>query len=179
MNYFLDTEFYERPGRISLISIGLVAEDGREYYAESKDAPYAEIEKDEWLADNVLANLDGGYGLAKGRDANGVVVSSISEFYGEKWRTIPEICGEVTDFTDKDHEPIFYGYYADYDWVVFCWLFGRMVDLPSKFPFYCRDLKQEMDRQGVENIIPQPTGEHNALIDARWNMRLWEALGKP
>ena len=20
----------------------------------------------------------------------------------------------------------FYGYYADYDWVVFCWLFGKM-----------------------------------------------------
>lgn len=43
-------------------------------------------------------------------------------------------------------EPInFYAYYADYDWVVFCWLFGRMIDLPKGFPMYCIDLKQELD----------------------------------
>ena len=42
-------------------------------------------------------------------------------------------------------KPEFYAYYADYDWVVFCWLFGRMVDLPEGFPMYCIDLKQELD----------------------------------
>lgn len=39
----------------------------------------------------------------------------------------------------------FYAYYADYDWVAFCWLFGKMMDLPKGFPMYCIDLKQEMD----------------------------------
>lgn len=39
----------------------------------------------------------------------------------------------------------FYAYYADYDWVVFCWLFGKMVKLPKGFPKYCRDLKQTID----------------------------------
>ncbi|AGO47484.1 Rnase H [Cellulophaga phage phi19:3] len=51
MNYFLDTEFLEGPQKkrifgipygetpntIDLISIGIVSEDGREYYAISKD----------------------------------------------------------------------------------------------------------------------------------------------
>ena len=46
MNYFLDTEFLEGTQKtlfgkskptIDLISIGIVAEDGREYYAISKD----------------------------------------------------------------------------------------------------------------------------------------------
>ena len=46
MKYYLDTEFHEyqrrplfsKPFRtIELISIGIVAEDGREYYAISKD----------------------------------------------------------------------------------------------------------------------------------------------
>lgn len=42
-------------------------------------------------------------------------------------------------------KPEFYGYYADYYWVVFCWLFGRMIDLPKGFPMYCIDLKQMLD----------------------------------
>lgn len=43
------------------------------------------------------------------------------------------------------NQPEFYAYYADYDWVVFCWLFGRMIDLPKGFPMYCKDLKQLVD----------------------------------
>lgn len=55
----------------------------------------------------------------------------------------------------------FYGYYADYDWVVFCWLFGKMIDLPKGFPKYCIDLKQELDRRfpngkyGTTVVIPK------------------------
>ena len=37
MKYWMDTEFIERPYTIDLISIGLVAEDGREFYAESSE----------------------------------------------------------------------------------------------------------------------------------------------
>ena len=39
MKYFLDTEFSERGPMwpIQLISIGIVAEDGREFYAHSED----------------------------------------------------------------------------------------------------------------------------------------------
>jgi hypothetical protein len=49
------------------------------------------------------------------------------------------------EINDKSLNPEFYGYYSDYDWVVFCWLFGRMNDLPKGFPMYCRDLKQMLD----------------------------------
>ena len=35
MKYFYDTEFIEDGSTIELISIGVVAEDGREYYAVS------------------------------------------------------------------------------------------------------------------------------------------------
>ena len=47
--------------------------------------------------------------------------------------------------------PRFIGYYSDYDWVVFCWIFGKMNYLPSHFPQYCYDLKQELDRK-VESL---------------------------
>lgn len=44
-------------------------------------------------------------------------------------------------------KPEFYGYYSDYDWVAFCWLFGKMIDLPKGFPMYCKDLKQMLDEK--------------------------------
>jgi hypothetical protein len=40
MKYWMDTEFIERPYTIDLISIGLVAEDGREFYAESSEVDW-------------------------------------------------------------------------------------------------------------------------------------------
>jgi 3' exoribonuclease, RNase T-like len=40
MKYWLDTEFIEHPFKIDLISIGLVAEDGREFYAESSEVDW-------------------------------------------------------------------------------------------------------------------------------------------
>jgi hypothetical protein len=75
----------------------------------------------------------------------------------------------------------FYGYFADYDWVIFCWIFGRMIDLPKGYPYYCRDLKQMMDDMGLDSNwkdkrCPDPKDEHNALADAIWNKSLYEAL---
>ncbi len=66
MKYFLDTEFQEgfhKPlfGKkrhfIDLISIGIVAEDGRQYYAVSKDFNLKSAWKDEWLRENVLKQV--------------------------------------------------------------------------------------------------------------------------
>ena len=37
MKYFYDTEFLEDGHTFDLISIGIVAEDGREYYARSEE----------------------------------------------------------------------------------------------------------------------------------------------
>ena len=80
-------------------------------------------------------------------------------------------------------EPIeFYAYYADYDWVVLCWLFGRMIDLPKGFPMYCKDLKQMLDEvwkfrsdypyPAFHPSYPKQANEHNALDDAKWHLAL-------
>ena len=108
------------------------------------------------------------------------------------------------DFYPNDTpKPQFYAYYADYDWVVFCWLFGRMIDLPKCFPMYCNDLKQIMDSKVIEYFLredgshysndpiedkirlienfkdyPKQTNEHNALADAKWNEELYKFLNK-
>lgn len=83
----------------------------------------------------------------------------------------------------------FYAYYGAYDWVAFCWIFGKMIDLPKGFHMYCRDLKQildekEMARQDGTDMVelrnlptyPKQENEHNALADAKWNKELYYFL---
>ena len=107
---------------------------------------------------------------------------SIHEVFG----TISLIRDKLLDFFHTNHhddgEDIqFYGYYADYDWVIFCWIFGCMIDLPNGLPMYCRDLKQMMDERKLnkawkEKYCPDPEGEHNALVDAIWNAKLYNEI---
>lgn len=152
MKYWFDTEFYEDGRTIDLISIGVAAEDGREYYAESF---YAEglASKSDWLKQNVLPHLQSPVRLLRRHMAQ-----EIKEFMGQG----PEI----------------WAYYADYDWVALCQLFGRMIDLPEGWPMYCRDLKQLADDRGL--VLPvQPTPEHHALNDARWTKEAWEFVMQP
>lgn len=125
------------------------------------------------------------------------IASEIIKFtYGLSESDIYDDSVGVINNNVSDGEPIeFYAYNADYDWVVFCWLFGRMIDLPKGFPMYCFDLKQELDSKVRELIIddgwfenddldgklkdlkqsknyPKQTNEHNALDDAKWNKEL-------
>lgn len=57
MRHFYDTEFLEDGRTIELISIGIVCEDGREYYAVNADMPLERIRDHRWLMDNVLPSL--------------------------------------------------------------------------------------------------------------------------
>ena len=55
MRFFYDTEFIEDGETIELISIGIVGDDGREYYAVSTDFDPARA--GEWVRNNVLNQL--------------------------------------------------------------------------------------------------------------------------
>ncbi len=193
MKYFIDTEFHEYSKKrlfgkpidtIELISIGIVADDGREYYAVSNEFNLKAAEKNIWLKENVLSILPN-------KHFNG---SNIQEV--KQWKSRKQIAKEIKYFVAnvpieqsegtpeaamQYNNPEFYAYYADYDWVVFCWLFGRMIDLPKGFPMYCRDLNQMMDEKELSQKwksihCPNPLGEHNALEDARWNLKLYRSI---
>ncbi len=171
MRYFLDTEFIEKPCTIDLISIGIVAEDGRTFYAEN--AGHEVQYSNEWVLQNVYPNLRW---LDKTVLKNGYqdvsTIRGVTEAFGLR-RDIKEA---ILQFIGND-TPEFWAYYASYDWVVFCWLFGRMIDLPDMWPIFCRDLIQEIDRRDLRNDAPLRDGNtHNALDDARWNMKVWEWL---
>lgn len=269
MKYFLDTEFLEgtqkkrlfgfpygnTPNTIDLISIGIVAEDGREYYAISKDFNLKEAWnryqldvnkkhplgpkylKNYWIRNNVLLPIFKELCKKSFNDKKyvkehlGTVLSKFSyshlksliNWYG---KTNKEIANDIVVFVygesnnleglsplqeaqkykPNNHieKPEFYAYYADYDWVVFCWLFGTMMDLPKGFPMYCRDLKQMIDEEcDYINSLAQEKSpgcplvthksmkenhpnypkqdeskQHNALEDARWDFELYKFLEK-
>ena len=154
MRYFIDTEFIESGPAypINLISIGMVSEDGRELYLELDGFP-AGLAND-WVTANVLPHLLGGES-AVGRD---------------------DLKKAIIQFIGGDQKPEFWGYYADYDWVVFAQIFGTMMDLPKGWPMYCRDLKQWADQLGKPTLPEQTGTEHNALNDARWNKQVYNFL---
>lgn len=157
MRFFLDTEFDEDGKTIELISIGIAAEDGREYYAVSRE--FDPLHCNDWVRAHVLNKLPpAGDPL---------------------WKSRTEIRDDIAEFVKGGTTPPeFWAYYADYDWVALCQLFGKMIDLPPAFPKYCRDLKQRLDEYDLRSsdLPEQPEGsEHNALDDARWVRRglLW------
>ncbi len=51
MKYWIDTEFIAHPFTIDLISIGLVDENGREFYAESSEVDWSKANP--WTLANV------------------------------------------------------------------------------------------------------------------------------
>ena len=157
MKYFLDTEFMENGPRepIVLLSIGIVSEDGREFYAINDDADHASA--NQWVRENVLPHLE---------------LSSAEGILGHG--TLDQIRSGLLKWIGEG--PEFWGYYSDYDWVVFCQIFGAMINLPKGWPMYCRDIKQLCDSIGNPKLPKQDSAEHNAIHDARWNMKAFKFL---
>lgn len=152
MKIWFDTEFIEDGKTIDLISIGMVREDGATLYIENSECDF--MRASPWVAENVLPKLTGR-------------AASVP-----KWR----IAQCVKDFAGSN--PEFWAYYADYDWVVLCQLYGTMMDLPNGWPMFCLDLKQTAHVLGNPKLPEQKSGEHNALDDALWAKSSWEFLEK-
>lgn len=175
MRYWFDTEFIEsgRSKPIQLISIGIVAEDGREFYGQCADVVWSDA--GDFVARNVYPYLE-----KFDMGARQPVVTSWQNgkaLHNSPWFYWYDLRDAVRCFISaSDEKPEFWAYYADYDWVAFCQLFGTMSDLPKGWPMYCRDLKQWCDDLGNPKLPEQGKGEHHALADARWNKQAWEFL---
>lgn len=162
MKYFYDTEFIEDGKTIDLISIGIVAEDGRTYYAISNE--FDATKANSWVTENVLSKLETDPVLYKSRKQ---IKEDLLVFIGHE--------NDIVAFPE-DGKPEFWAYYADYDHVVLCQLFGTMMNLPKGWPMYTRDVKQLCDSLDNPRLPEQIVGEHNALDDAKWNKTVYEFL---
>jgi hypothetical protein len=126
--------------------------DGREFYAESSEVDWSKASL--WTLQNVRPQLDGkGMGRV-------------------------DIGYAVRKFTDGDEHPVFWGYFPDYDWVAFNWLFGHMDELPFHYPQLCLDIKQWAIELGNPELPQQQGARHHALSDARWTRDAWEFLAR-
>ena len=189
---YYDTEFIEDGASITLISIGMITDDGASYYAVNGDlddttrrdpdlrggyigkTPWERIVENDWLVRNVVSHLP-----VKGRPA-----ATLGSVFGGKAnargleldhtnsdvKPRQVIANEVRDFIQAAGPGVeLWAWYGAYDHVALCWLWGRMIDLPDGVPMWTNDLRQERARLGDPEMPRQGAGEHNALADAVHN----------
>ncbi|MGZ4513046.1 MAG: polyadenylate-specific 3'-exoribonuclease AS [Mycobacterium sp.] len=159
MRYFYDTEFIENGRTIELISIGVVAEDGREYYAVS-----TEFDPDRaggWVRANVLPKLP--------------------PPASQLWRSRRQIRLDLEDFFGVSSvdgtDPIeLWAWVGAYDHVALCQLWGTMPELPRALPRFTRDLRQLWEDRGCPPMQPRSRDAHDALVDARDQLRRFRLI---
>lgn len=162
--WFIDTEFMEERGRMELLSIAIVSEDGSEkLYAINRDANISRA--NDWVIKNVIPRIHHEW------FKHAIHLDEI------KKKIMELIPPKPKDPGAEWHKPEFWGYYCDYDWVNFCWIFGKMIDLPNGYPMYCLDLKQVSKLHDDFQFEKQdPNAEHHAMNDAEWNRQQYLKL---
>ncbi len=148
MNIYFDTEFTGLHKDTTLISIGMVTADGREFYAELND--YDETQVDDWLKENVIANLT-----------------------GENVINTKELKDQLTEFFGKYEKVEIWSDCLAYDWVLFNNIFNHAFKIPKEVYYIPFDLCTLMKLKGVdpdinrEEFAEMEGKKHNALHDAR------------
>ncbi|MFE7906504.1 3'-5' exoribonuclease domain-containing protein [Streptomyces albogriseolus] len=171
-----DLEFLEDGRTIELISIGMVCDDGRQYYAVNRDMPVRKIRKHKWLMENVVPHLPKGQGDMR----NSMSKRWLFHYGDHRVKPHKVIADEVMEFIRAAGPDVeLWANYGAYDHVCLAQLWGRMIDLPEGVPMFTHDIQQERSRLGLrwDELPQQESGEHNALADARHNqiVRRWLA----
>ena len=155
MRFFYDCEFIEDGATIDLVSIGVVSEDGREFYAVSTE--FDPTRAIDWVRRNVLDKLPSPADQA--------------------WRSRDRIREDLLAFLLEGGEPIeLWAWMASYDHVVLAQLWGDMRALPRTIPRFTHELRQEWERLDSPPMPSQPADQHDALADARHNLARWKIL---
>lgn len=172
MKYFFDTEFIEDGKTIEAISIGIINDNGDTFYAEWNDFDY--YKTNDFVLEHVIPNL---------RMWN---IDDLTPFISKDGPNIKMygnrefIKSELLKWIGKD-KPKFYAWYASYDWVMLCQIFGTMMDLPDNWPMFVYDVKPLFDQLEYTNSWkkanhPDPSDVHNALADAIWLKDMYNDL---
>jgi 3' exoribonuclease, RNase T-like len=158
--YFYDCEFIEDGRMIDLVSIGVVDEHGREFYAVSTEFDSSRALA--WVRKHVLEKLP-----SPGDRA---------------WRSRERIREDLYDFlveplrAGAGTELELWAWYAAYDHVALAQLWGPMPTLPREIPRFTKDLRQLWDDVGQPRLPGPAADRHDALVDARHNLARWNAM---
>ncbi len=157
--YFYDCEFIEDGRTVDLVSIGVVDEHGREFYAISSE--FDDSRALPWVRRNVLDRLP-----SPGHPAWRSRLRIRDELYA--FLTEPLVAGDADELE-------LWAWYAAYDHVALAQLWGAMPALPREIPRFTKELRQLWDDKG-RPPLPDVDGRHDALVDARHNLARWRAM---
>ena len=187
MRVFLDFEFTGLQANASPISIGIVAEDGREFYAEYTDYNHETV--DQWIKDNVIANLLYRYPIPSDEQRfcrheagpesplnQSLHLNYSSYSQGHRYQIREDLTAWLAQF---DKIEVWSDCYA-YDWVFFCDIFGGAFGIPKHIYYIPFDLSTYLKLAGFDPDIDRSQisffkdcgHKHNALTDAKY-IRLW------
>lgn len=167
MKVFFDCEFSGLRKDTTLISIGMVADDGRTIYCELTD--YDESQIDDWLRENVLAHLTlADFDIDRDYEPHASDVRT----KGEKHIVAHALVHWFFHFYGNEEVEL-WGDCLAYDWVLFCDVFGNAFDIPENVYYIPFDLATLLKLKGIDPDINREeyaglTGgnKHNALADA-------------
>lgn len=155
MRFFYDSEFIEDGVTIDLVSIGVVDERGREFYAVSTE--FDPERAGPWVREHVLPKLPPPSDKA--------------------WRSRERIKSDLLEFVGNPRDGVqLWAWFAAYDHVALAQLWGAMPYLPRIFPRFTRDLRQRWEDLGRPELPAPPSDAHDALADARHNLARWQRL---
>lgn len=148
MKVFLDCEFTQLNAQAKLISLALVAEDGRELYVELTDG-YELQDCSAFVIEHVVPQLD----LARYGCTTAEAQKRLAAFV-EALHANLEICSDA----------------PGYDWGFFCelvYVSGRWPSNVLNRPLNLIDMYNELEGEGEDVEIETPELPHHALLDAR------------
>lgn len=180
---FFDTEFTGLHQNTSLISIGIVSDDGREFYAEFSDYDKSQI--DPWLKTNVIDNLiipkpdlskgeKGYYWSWKPKFAK--ETDHLYKAYNIKMLgTKHEVASELKIWLQQFDKLEVWSDCLAYDWVLFNELFGGAMEIPNNVYYIPFDICTLFKVKGIDPDISREEftrrivkgKKHNSLYDAK------------
>lgn len=162
MKIFWDCEFTGLHQNTTLISIGLVTEDGQEFYAEFDDFDRRQV--DQWIQENVIDRL-------------WLPDDFVLEVTENLWRIKgPRAKVQQYLFRWLRQREAAIEMWSDclaYDWVLFCDLFGGALSIPDCVYYIPFDLCTLLKIKGID---PDINREEYAGLTSDWKHNaLWDA----
>lgn len=182
MKLFIDSEFTGLHQRTTLISIGIVSEDKRTFYAEFLD--YDRTQVNEWIYKNVIQKLqfkepkfgvEGNYYLASRTDDNPVGEDLYKSYSVELQGNTDEVTKELLMWLSQFDQVEFWSDCLSYAWVLLNQLWGGALNVPDNvyyIPFdICTMFKlfgvdPDINREEFAEMTTLSDRKHTAIHDA-------------
>lgn len=184
MNIYFDTEFSGLHKDTTLISMGLVSENGKELYLEFTD--YNKTQCDDWIKENVLNNT-----IMEGNSSvTDIVLDEMDYHKGDKQTLKGVLLHWLSQFDSVE----LVSDVCHYDMVLFIDVFGTAFDLPKNVCPVCYDINMDIAKEynvalvdafdmNREMLLEEfdkvvKGSKHNSLYDAKVIKEIYNAIGR-